>query len=130
MLRYVTGIRLVDDMLREGGRAFEAAFLGRIRAYYLIGSYADGSAALTSDVDVCVVFKDDFVDQDEEESVRRVWRSVSRGSPVQFDLPPFSEQQLLAAGHHRIKTASILLFGEDIRDQMPSMTLDAYLRTY
>jgi hypothetical protein len=129
-LRYVTNNALVDGMLREGIRAFAAAFPGRIRAYYLIGSYVDGSAASTSDVDVCVVFKDDFVDRDEEESARRVWRSVSDGSPVQFDLPSFSERQLLDAGHYRIKTASVLLFGEDIRDRMPPMILGTYLRTY
>lgn len=129
-LRYVTENSLVDGMLREGVRAFEAAFPGRIRAYYLIGSYRDGSAAPTSDVDVCVVFKDDFVDRDEEELARRVWRSISDGSPVQFDLPPFSERQLLTEGHHRIKAASVLLFGEDIRDIMPPMTRDTYLRTY
>jgi Nucleotidyltransferase domain len=129
-LRYVTNNALVDGMLREGVRAFEAAFPGRLRAYYLIGSHADSSAAPRSDVDVCVVFKDDFVDRDEEESARHVWRSISDGSPVQFDVPPFSERQLLGAGHHRIKTASVLLFGEDIRDRMPPMTLDAYLRTY
>jgi hypothetical protein len=49
---------------------------------------------------------------------------------VQFDLPPFAERRLLAAGHHRIKTAGVLLAGADIRDRMPTMTLDAYLRTY
>jgi hypothetical protein len=49
---------------------------------------------------------------------------------VPFDLPAFSERHLLATGHHRIKTASVLLAGADIRDRMPPMTLSAYLRTY
>jgi hypothetical protein len=81
-------------------------------------------------VDVCVVFKDDFVDQDEEESARECWRSVTYAGPVRFDLPSFCERRLLMEGHHRIKTASVLLAGEDIRARMPPMTPDDYLRIY
>jgi hypothetical protein len=129
-LRYVIGDARVDQMLREGVRTFEAAFPGRIRAYYLIGSHADGSATSASDVDVCVVFKDDYVDRDEEEYAHERWRSLTYAGPVRFDLPSFSERHLLIEGHHRIKTASVLLAGEDIRARMPPMTRDAYLRTY
>lgn len=37
-------------------RAFETAFSGRVRAYYLTGSHADGAAVATSDLDVSVHF--------------------------------------------------------------------------
>jgi hypothetical protein len=129
-VRYVANDARIDAMLQRGVSAFRAAFPGRIRAFYLIGSWMDGSAAATSDVDVCVVFKGDFLSAAEEAFAQAVWRTVSASSPVQFDLPAFSERRLLSVGHHRIKTASVLLAGDDIRDQMPAMARDGYLRTY
>src|SRR5947209_11068870 len=66
---------------------------------------------------MCVVFKDDFVDQDEKESARRVWQSLSQLSHVPFNLSASSERRLLAEGQYRNAYASVLLSGVNIRKQ-------------
>jgi predicted nucleotidyltransferase len=50
----------VDDTLRATVAAFEATFPGRVRGYYVQGSRADGSGLSTSDLDLCIVFRDLF----------------------------------------------------------------------
>jgi predicted nucleotidyltransferase len=65
-----SGSRPVDDALRNAIGIFETAFPGRIRAYYVEGSYADRSAVATSDIDLAIVFKDHFVDRDEADRAR------------------------------------------------------------
>ncbi len=55
-----TGDPHVDGLLRGVIDRFETAFSARIRCHYLKGSYTDGSAVSTSDLDLAVVFKDKF----------------------------------------------------------------------
>lgn len=50
-----TGDPSVDRLLRGVIGRFEAAFPARIRCHYLKGSYTDGSAVATSDLDLAVV---------------------------------------------------------------------------
>jgi predicted nucleotidyltransferase len=59
-LHNTTGHQQVDGIIRGLIGIFEATFPERVRAYYLVGSYADGSAVPLSDIDIRVVFKDDF----------------------------------------------------------------------
>jgi len=75
-------------------------------------------------------FKDDFLDEQEAARARRLWHACSQLSAVQCDLLPFSERHLFTEGHFRLKSASILIYGEDVRERMPSLSLDTYLRVY
>ncbi len=129
-LRFSTGHPRIDTMLRGAVGIFEAAFPGRIRGYYLFGSHADGSAVAASDLDIFVVFIDDFLDQEEEERARNLRYACSRLSPVTCDLLSYSERSLLTDGHFRLKAASLFLYGEDMRDRMPAISLNIYLRIY
>ena len=49
-----------DRALRQVIGVFEAAFPGRVRAYYMDGSFADGTGLATSDVDLTVVFAHEY----------------------------------------------------------------------
>lgn len=129
-LVYSTGNARTDTMLRGAVGIFEAAFPGRIRGYYLFGSQMDGSAVATSDLDLFVVFKDDFLNEQEAERARQLWHACSQLSAVQCDLLSFSERHLFTAGHFRLKSASVLIYGEDVRARMPTFLLDRYLRAY
>lgn len=129
-LVYSTGNARTDAMLRGAVGIFEAAFPGRIRGYYLFGSHMDGSAVGISDLDIFVVFKDDFLDEQEAERARRLWHACSHLSAVQCDLLSFSERHLFTEGHFRLKSASILIYGEDVRERMPLLSLDTYLHVY
>ncbi len=125
-----TGNARTDAMLRGAVGIFEAAFPTRVRGYYLFGSHMDGSAVGISDLDIFVVFKDDFIGEQEAERARRLWHACSQLSAVQCDLLPFSERYLFTEGHFRLKSASILIYGEDVRERMPLLSLDTYLRVY
>lgn len=109
--------------------AFDASFPDRIRGYYLFGSRADGSAVESSDLDCFIIFKGAFR-VGEAEYARQISRQCTLPGSVSTDLLFFSEEDLLRDGHFRVSHASILVGGEDIRPRMPSVTFDAYLRTY
>jgi Nucleotidyltransferase domain len=132
-LASTTGHQRIDDIIRGLIGIFEATFPERIRAYYLAGSYADGSAVPLSDIDLRVVFKDDFQDQAEVARVRRVRDDCQLLSPVELDLPPLSEARLLhddnwAHEAISIKLACVPLYGEDIRANLRLPSFDHYTR--
>jgi predicted nucleotidyltransferase len=127
-----TGHQQVDGIIRGLIGIFEAAFPGRVRAYYLAGSYADSSAVPSSDIDIRVVFKDDFK-ADEVARVRRVRDDCKLLSPVDIDLPPLSEGRLLrdADWVHEavsIKLTSVFLYGEDIRESLQLPSIEQHTR--
>jgi len=65
-LSSVTGIAHIDNIVRALIDTVEASFPGRVRSYYLGGSYSDGTAVggdgdespHSSDVDLFVIFRD------------------------------------------------------------------------
>ena len=57
---YSTGSALADRVLEEVVALFERVYPGRVAAYYVEGSYADGTAVATSDLDVTIVFAAPF----------------------------------------------------------------------
>jgi len=59
-LLYRVGVPVVDDTLREIVGAFAEAFPERIRACYLVGSYANRSAVALSDLDIRLILSGDF----------------------------------------------------------------------
>lgn len=131
-LSYSTGQRKIDNIICGLIGLFETVFPGRIRSYYLVGSYADSSATPLSDIDIRVIFKDAFKAAEEEQMLRM--RHYCRLiSPISIDCPPLSEARLYYDKNwlHEplgIKAAGILLYGDDIRDSLPTPNLDAYVR--
>ena len=113
-----------DARLRGLVAGFVEAFPGRIHSVYLVGSRADGSAVATSDIDLRIVFRGAF-QAGELERFLRLRQYVRELSPLGIDCPPLSQERL--AGDEdwlhetiSIKTASVLLYGEDLR---PSLSL-------
>ena len=122
-----TGNRQVDDILRGVIGVFEAAFPGRTRAYYLVGSYADGTALAESDIDFGVLFKGRI----EEEEAQKAWQlsqSCALISPVYLDFMAAGENEFLHADDVTLKLASQLIYGEDIREAIQRPSLEAYIR--
>jgi hypothetical protein len=72
----------VDKLLSGIIGLFELIFPQRIQAYYLVGSYADGSATPLSDIDVRVIFKGDFADPQEDERFRQARQHCRMISPI------------------------------------------------
>jgi hypothetical protein len=131
-LNFSTGNQQIDHAIQGIVGIFEAAFPQRIRSYYLVGSYVDGSATPFSDIDIRVIFKDDF-EAGEEERMLRIRNNCRLISPIAIDCPPLSEARLLHDENwlHEplgIKSDGRLLFGEEIRHAFSEPDFDAYVR--
>ncbi|MGH3679976.1 MAG: nucleotidyltransferase domain-containing protein [Natronosporangium sp.] len=132
-LRESTGDPVADQIVRGVTGVFTQAFPDRIRGCYLRGSYATGTRAAGSDLDLFVVFADRFPDDRVE--VRRAWavaRSCALISPILLEIIVVSEQQLHRPDNHalalNLKHATRLLHGQDIRPDLPELQPEAYLR--
>lgn len=121
-----TGIRQVDTILCGVVGMYETVFPDRVRAYYLFGSYTNKSAVAISDIDMGVLFKGPFLDDAEEIKAQQLRQYCSLLSPLRLDIGVASEEAI-PAEHVQLKLASVLVFGEDIRDSIPVPTLDAYV---
>jgi hypothetical protein len=117
-LVYSTREPEIDTLLQGIIGLLELIFPGRVRAYYLIGSAAEGTMVYGSDLDLIVVFKGDF-QGNEADLCRQVRHYGSLISPVRLDLAPRCEAQLIQNGATGLKLAAVLLYGDDILDQIP-----------
>lgn len=123
-----TGYQKVDEILRGIVGIFETVFPSRIQGHYLCGSYIDGSAVpALSDLDVCIVFKDKLEDS-EREKFQQILTHLSRIRPMLLNLESFGEQQLFMNGTVALKVASLVIYGEDIRDKIPMQPIEAFVR--
>lgn len=105
-----------------------AIFPERIRAVYVMGSYAENSAASVSDVDAAIIFKESFIDDSEEGLAQRVMEHCRLLSPLRLDVGVVAEDdaRLRTGVDVRLKLGSQLLYGEDIRNAIPLPSIDAY----
>jgi predicted nucleotidyltransferase len=137
-LLHLTGDQRIDRFLKKFVNIFIEVFPERIRSVYLRGSYAHGAAISTSDIDLVVIFKENFRDS-EESKVRYILKQIGLLSTSRLDAIPRSEEQLLqpditgifksqATIQLSIKNTSVLLFGEDIREKIPTPCINVYTR--
>ena len=103
----------------------ETMFPERIRAYYLTGSFAEGTAVSNSDLDMITVFKDKFL-EGEADKLRQLRHHATKLSPYRLDLTPKCEADLIAKGATGLKLAGKFLYGTDIREQIPFEPIEQY----
>jgi hypothetical protein len=127
VLQNSTGNPQVDSILRGLISLYEMLFPERIRGYYLLGSYMDASAGAISDIDLYILFKQRFLNLDEEKKAADLRQASASLCPIRLDIPLLSEEQLKPEDV-RLKVASCLVYGEDIRDHLPLPTKEAYSR--
>ncbi|MEM7129440.1 MAG: nucleotidyltransferase domain-containing protein [Chloroflexota bacterium] len=108
----------VDRLWRGVIGIFETVFPDRVSAYYVTGSYANGSAIPTSDVDGAIVFKGDFVDHTEYVQAWNLLQHCSTLAPLKFDCILARERLVFFYGSRFVKFNSKLLYGTDIRDRI------------
>ena len=93
-------------------------------------AYLPGDPLNSSDIDLAVVFKD-VMQPHEQEAFRQcriACAGLSQLHPDQLDATPLSEAQVYQQGHLGLKVASLLLYGEDIRDAIPFPPLHEHSR--
>ena len=132
MMDDVTLVGMTEDMdLNANLYGFvglaEMAFPGRIHSYFMLGSHVTNEAVGASDVDVLMVFRDQFQEGERErfEFFRRYASAVSRWP---LDVTGTDERQLFSEGAVNLKRSSVLLMGEDVRERIPLMPMDAWVR--
>jgi len=126
-LLFDTGHAKIDRVLRDIVGTLETVFPGQFRSHYLSGSYAEGAAVRTSDLDLFVVFKEEPPD-----AVKRkfggVTQFISLNCPVEVDITPLAEG---AVNEHpsrdKLKEASVLLYGTDIREGIVPPPFEDYV---
>ncbi len=118
---------VIDGALRATIAALEAAFPGRIRGYYVEGSYADGTGVATSDLDLVVVF---IGACDDVERARAIHVGTSRTSigAVEFDVVVTDEAELARGAYPTLKLGSQCVYGEDIRDSLALLPIEEWTR--
>lgn len=126
-----TGDLRCDRIVSGVVGVFESAFCDRIRGYYLRGSRASGTSIDGSDIDLFVVFEDHFLDEAEYVRARDLGDHCGRLSPILLECLLVGERGLrrdlnLALN---LKLATQLLYGEDIRPELPAFEPDGYVRS-
>jgi hypothetical protein len=130
---FSTGSERADAILRGVTGIWSAVFLGRIRGFYLLGSYAQGSASPASDLDLAILFRGAFLSEAESSAAQSLCENLEALGPKPFvDMWYASEQGLesdeLVAPALQLKHSSRLLAGEDARRQISAELDERYVR--
>jgi predicted nucleotidyltransferase len=122
-----TGDARADQILRDVVALIEARLPDRVGGYYLVGSYAVGEARPSSDIDLIVLLKGELAEGDLERfaAARDACRRIS---PIQLDITLESEAKFLRIGGVWFQTASLFLYGEDIRPHIPRKPVEQHIR--
>jgi len=123
-----TGQPEVDGIIASIVRAYEDGLPGLALAYYVTGSWADGTAVGLSDIDFGILFESTPDDQEVRERGIEIWSSLA--SPIHLDVVMRAIDTLPSRPSEivSLKMASQLMYGIDVRDRLPWPSLDAYLR--
>jgi len=126
-----TGDENVDALLREAIRRVEQALPRRIRGYYVVGSHAYSGALPASDIDLDIVVKGSL-DDEATQAARAIALDIvnsyaaSRGADLGVSL--MHEARMQGIGNPAFKLASLFLYGQDIRDDLPLTPSDEWAR--
>lgn len=122
-----TGHPRADEILRGFVSLFETLFPGRLRSYYLVGSYRSRLSGAASDLDLHILARNDL-GISEGSAMRKVGEACSRISSIPLDLLFMGEDEALRLGNVVLKKEGMLLYGEDLLDRMPWTPFELHLR--
>src|SRR5579859_670724 len=121
-----------DQMLSGLIGLYETFLPGRIRAYYLVGSYANGTAVPSSDVDLRILLRGEGHDQETAHLANAIAELSQRMTRFASSVAILSEQAFAAYedvhASVQIKLASLLLYGDDLRQSIELPPLPTYTR--
>lgn len=117
----------IDSLVRQVIQIYENTFPGQIAAYYVEGSYADQTSLATSDIDLLIVFRGQFANEDILSQAKRLWTS-NQGGPQEVDISVVDEDSLRAGVRPNAKLGGRLLYGEDVCSLYPLVPIEAWTR--
>jgi predicted nucleotidyltransferase len=122
-----TGDARIDQILRDVVALIEERLPERVRGYYLVGSYAVGEARSSSDIDLIALLKHEL-EEGERERFVPVRDACRRISVIPLDITLDSEDKFIRVGGVWFQTASVLVFGEDVRARIPRKPVERHIR--
>jgi predicted nucleotidyltransferase len=114
----------VKRAIHELIEMYEANFPGRIAGYYVEGSYADHTSVSTSDVDIVIVFRERFADEQMRRAAEQLWESLGQSTTLELDIMVIDEDSLHVGVRPQLKLGSRLIYGEDVCQHYPLIGLD------
>ncbi len=126
-LQETTGNSQVDRILQGIVGVYETVFPGYIRAYYVIGSYADGSAVPISDIDFMIIFGKPLTSEQLDQALALI-DHCGLLSSIRLDIGMELEHRLAGMQVTLLKLGSRLIYGADIRDSRTLPPMAAYQR--
>ena len=135
VLLYSTRNSRIDHILKAIIGYCELLFPKRIRGYYLQGSYATGDATSVSDIDMTLLFRGDFIDEEEKQ---RAWQVDTLSEWLvgrQLDIIPFPEARLSSSQIEdvvlieHLRKGARLLYGVESRSEIQSPSQAAYVQS-
>jgi hypothetical protein len=122
----------IDAALCEIILLLNTHFPDRIHSYYIEGSYADNSGIATSDIDLLIVckgnFANEFVNEQERTEIEMLALHCAASYSFELDSIVLDAQSLAGGVSPNFKMGSILLYGQDIRLQVPLIPLIEWTR--
>lgn len=125
-LLFTTGHPAADRTLRGVVALTEVLLPRRAVAYYLHGSYREGTPGPTSDLDVVVVLRPGVSDR-ETTGLRRALSALGTAAAVPVDVMVAREDELRRAGAVWLRSHATLLRGSDVAASFPTLTVPEYL---
>ena len=118
----------IDAALCEIIALLNTRFPDRIHSYYIEGSYADNSRITTSDIDLLIIFKGNFANEQERTETEALALRCAAPYAFELDVIALNEQSLSGGISPNFKMGSLLLYGQDIRSQIPLISLIEWTR--
>lgn len=121
-----TGHKEIDRVLSMAIGGFEKELSGLFRGYYVVGSYASGTALETSDLDL--VFEGRAADNAQRERAKNVLDACRQTTTLDLGVFPLSGDALHGIYNPVFKLRSLFLYGQDIRDTVPLVPVEEWAR--
>lgn len=125
-LLLTTGDATIDRILRGIVTLFEASLPRRMRGYYLLGSYADGTAVAISDIDLIALARG-ALDDGERALAARLAEGCALLSPTRLDIT-ICDEASIGGEAVLLRFDGRLLYGADTRASLALPPLDIYTR--
>jgi hypothetical protein len=119
-----TGTSQIDQALLAVVGIFSRQFPELIRAFYLEGSYANGSEVIASDVDLVVIFNDPA----QKELAKEIAEYCVSLSSIELDINIMTEAELLDGISPVLKLGGRLIYGQDVIADLPMLSIEQWTR--
>ena len=116
-----TGYPLADAVLGPLIARLAEALPGHLAACYLEGSYADGTAVATSDIDLTIALRGAPFDSAPNDQARAILAACERASSLELDIAVRDIEELRERPDPQFMLGARLIHGTDVRAELPGL---------